>query len=398
LAGRTDGFLHPGIRKYCATFLGSIVQKLVQRLIQRLRLGLVSAYFLVHLKLLKPDHSMASNVPPTMKAWTYSQAGSPRQVLSLKTVPSPKPPTGDQVMIKVAYCALQFGDLKIMKLIPTLFRPRDSRPGVEYSGTIVAAGTSVASHLSVGTRVFGVLDSKALIMGSGALCEYICISTTKNVTMAVPEDCTLKEAACIPVGGTMAYLICKNGGIGEDCNLRILVNGASGGCGTIFLQAAKAMGPKQIVATCSEPNFELVKSLGADKAFDYRGKQPLDERLAREFGDRKFDIVVDTVGAQGLYEKSPLFLKEDGVYVNIGDFTHGLLATIFYWIMNYLRPVWLGGTPRRWIMFGPDVGPDAGVWVQKLVADGKVKAVIDRSVGFDQVLDVSLCVQVLRPS
>jgi hypothetical protein len=111
--------------------------------------------------------------------------------------------------------------------------------------------------------------------------------------------------------------------------------------------------------------------------------------LAREFGDRKFDIVVDTVGAQELYEKSPSFLKEDGVYVNIGDFTHGMLATVYHWIVNYLRPVWLGGTPRKWIMFGPDVGPEAGVWVQKLVADGKVKAVIDRSVGFDQVLDVS---------
>jgi NADPH:quinone reductase-like Zn-dependent oxidoreductase len=341
---------------------------------------------------------MASSFPSIMKAWTYSRAGSHRQVLTQKMIPSPRPPTGDQVMIKVAYCALQFGDLKIMKLVPSLLRPKNSRPGAEYSGTIVAVGTSVASQFSVGTRVFGVLDTKALVMGSGALCEYICISTTRHVTMAVPEDCTLKEAACIPVGGTMAYLICKNGGIGENCDLRMLVNGASGGCGTIFLQAAKAMGPKQIVATCSEPNFELIKSLGADKVFDYRGKQPLDERLARGFGDRKFDIVVDTVGAQGLYEKSPSFLKEDGVYVNIGDFTHGLLVTIFYCIMNYLRPVWLGGTPRRWIMFGPDVGPEASVWVQKLVADGKVKAVIDKSVGFDQVLDVRSCLHVSRPS
>jgi len=291
-------------------------------------------------------------------------------------------------VVKVEYCALQFGDIKIMRLIPSMFRPKDSIPAPEYSGTIVAIGSSVPTHLTVDTRVFGVIDTKALLTGAGALCEYICLSTTTDVIMPVPENCTMEEAGGISVGGIMAYLICKNGGISENCDMRMLVNGASGGCGTIFLQVAKAMGPKQIVATCSTPNFELVKSLGADKAFDYRDEKLLHQRLAQEFGDRKFDIVVDLVGAQELYNKSPSFLKEAGVYVNIGDFTHGLWITMFYWIMNCLRPVWLGGTPRKWIMFGPAAGPEAGVWVQNLVAEGKVKAVIDRSVAFDQVLEV----------
>jgi NADPH:quinone reductase-like Zn-dependent oxidoreductase len=277
-----------------------------------------------------------------------------------------------------------------MKLVPSVLRQKNSIPGPEYSGTIVAVGPSVPIHLTVGTRVFGVLATKTLLAGTGTLCEYICISTTGNVTIPVPENCAMEEVGGIAVGGIMAYLICKNGGIGENCNMRMLINGASGGCGTIFLQAAKAMRPRQIVATCSAPNFELVKSLGADKVFDYREKKPLlHERLAQEFGDRKFDIVVDLVGAQELYNKSPSFLKEDGVYVNIGDFTHGLWVTLFYWIMNYLRPVWLGGTPRKFIMFGPETGPEAGDWVQKLVAEKKVKAVIDRSIAFDQVLEVS---------
>jgi hypothetical protein len=94
-------------------------------------------------------------------------------------------------------------------------------------------------------------------------------------------------------------------------------------------------------------------------------------------------------------DNSPSFLKEDGVYVNIGDFTHGLWKTMFYWAVNYLRPVWLGGTPRKWIMFGPQVGPEGGVWLQKLVAEEQVKAVIGKSITFDQLLQVSLSIESL---
>ncbi|KAF2691473.1 NAD(P)-binding protein [Lentithecium fluviatile CBS 122367] len=252
---------------------------------------------------------------------------------------------------------------------------------------ITSTGSSASSTLTVGTRVFGVLGTTAILKGEGALCEYICISPKQHVVMPVPENCTLEEAGCLSIGGTMAYLVCKNGGITENCGLRILVNGASGGCGTIFVQAAKAMGPAQIVATCSTPNFELVKGLGADIVIDYREKQPLHEYLAKEFGDRKFDIVVDTAGAQELYENSPAYLEEDGVYVNIGNLTNGLWLTAFHWFMNYFRPVWLGGTPRKFVMFGPTVRSEAGDWVTRLVAEGKVKAVIDRSVSFYQVLE-----------
>jgi NADPH:quinone reductase-like Zn-dependent oxidoreductase len=333
---------------------------------------------------------MAAKIPPTMKAWTFSQAGSHRQVLSKAMISTPKPPTNDQVMIKVAYCGLNFGDIKLMRMVPSILRRKDSIPGCDYSGTVLDAGPLAPSNFAVGTRVFGVLATASLFEGQGALCDYICLSTKQHLIMPVPKDCTLEDAGCLSIGGTMAYLICKNGGIKENCGLRILVNGASGGCGTIFVQVARAMGAKQIIATCSAPSFELVKSLGADKAIDYRDKKPLHGYLAKEFGDRKFDFVLDTVGAQKLYENSPGYLKEDGVYVNIGDFTNGMWLTAFHWFLNYFRPVWLGGTPRRFIMFGPSVDGEAGDWLTKLIAEGNVRAVIDRSVSFDEVLEVSL--------
>ena len=42
---------------------------------------------------------------------------------------------------------------------------------------------------------------------------------------------------------------------------RVLIIGASGGCGTAAVQLAKALGAKDIVGVCSGKNAELVKSL-----------------------------------------------------------------------------------------------------------------------------------------
>lgn len=290
-------------------------------------------------------------------------------------------------MIKVAYSGLNYGDIKGMTMLPSITRPKNSIPAMDYSGTIVARGSSAPSYLTVGTRVFGVLGTHAIFTGEGTLCDYICLSTKQHLVAPVPENCTLEQAGCIAIGGTMAYRICKFGSIQPDCRLRMLVNGASGGCGSIFLQAAKAMGAREIVATCSSRNFELVKSLGADAAIDYREKAPLHEYLAQQYGEKKFDIIVDTVGAQDLYTHSPGYLKEDGPFVNIGDFTNGTWRTALHWFLNLFWPTWLGGTPRRYVMFGPGFDTVATNWFTTLVAEGKVKAVIDKSIAFDDLLE-----------
>ncbi|KAF1952662.1 GroES-like protein [Byssothecium circinans] len=297
---------------------------------------------------------MATAISSTMKAWAYSRAGPHRQVLSQTTIPTPKAPTGDQVMIKVAYSGLNYGDVKTMAMMPSIFR-NNAVPAMDYSGTIIAVGPSVPSHLSVGTRVFGILETLAMFKGIGSLCEYMCISTSKSMVAPVPANFSLED----------------NGGIGENCGLRMLINGSSGGCGTAFVQ----------------PNFELVKSLGADRVLDYRESDPLHVRLAKEFGERPFDIVIDTVRAQELYTNSPSYLKEDGIFLNIGDFTNGLFATAWNWLMNWCWPRWLGGTPRNYVMFGPDINPETVEQLLKLMEKGEIKAVKERTAEFDDVLE-----------
>lgn len=51
--------------------------------------------------------------------------------------------------------------------------------------------------------------------------------------------------------------------------MRLLVIGASGGCGLAALQLARALGTKAIVAVCSASSAELCLTHGATRVVDY---------------------------------------------------------------------------------------------------------------------------------
>lgn len=274
-----------------------------------------------------------------------------------------------------------------MGLFPSIIRAKDSIPAMDYSGTVVALGPSAPPSLCVGTKVFGMLSRDSLFRGEGTLCEYICISASKSMILPVPENLSMEEACPIACAGVMAFLICKHAGIKEGNGYRVFVNGASGGCGSLFVQAVLGMGAKEVVATCSAPNEELVKSFGVSRTIDYRKCGPLHEYLAKEYKDRPFDFILDTMGNQQLYTHSPNYLKKDGMFLNIGDYTHGTFWTIWYTISNTLCPTWLGGTTRKFAFFSGDVDRESEALLVRFIGEGKVKAVIDRTAGFEDVLD-----------
>ena len=333
--------------------------------------------------------SSTPEIPQTMRAWSYSRPGKHRDIVALNRIPSPPPPKNDEVLIKVAYSGLNPGDVKVMWLFPSFLRPKNSVPGQDYSGIIIARGPKAPSEFSIGLKVFGMLDMAALFKGRGTLCEYVVQSAKTGVIIPVPQGTEMEGAGTLGTAANMALQEASRGGIDERNapGMRILVNGASGGCGSMFVQVVTAMGCKEVVGVCSGPNLELVQSLGAKRAIDYTKVSPLHEFLAEEYADRPFDFILDTVGDQRLYTNSPKYLTQAGIFMNIGDFTLGTARTMVNWILNYTWPTWLGGTPRRFVMFSGDPKYGSTGEIVKYLEEGKVKAVVDSSVRFEDALD-----------
>lgn len=322
-----------------------------------------------------------------MRAWTYSARGTPRQVLRLQNIASPPPPTGDQVLIKIAYASVTPGDAQLMRLVPTILRPKNSIPGVDYSGTIAALGPTAPKNLSVGLSVFGALGRAAVFKGKGTMAEFLLASPSSVMIAPLPKSMSKREASTIGIGGLMAVLIMKHGGIRPKNNYRVLVNGASGGIGSLAVQVLRAYGVKEIVAICSARNAELVRSLGADSVIDYQAYPVLHDHLAETFKDAPFDFILDTVGVQSLFLNCPSYLKESGVYENIGDFENRILLAMWYRITNMWWPVVLGGTLRRYITFGGDFEKEAAGELEKLVTEGKINGTVDSEFKFEDVVE-----------
>lgn len=201
-----------------------------------------------------------------MRAWVFSSRGLPRDVLSLEhTFPVPEPPAKDNLLIRISHVSLNPGCYITMANIPPLVRRiiRGNATAIaeaEFSGLVHLAGPSAPAGLGAGTRVFGNFPMMQLIAGAGALAEYIVVPASS--VAVIPSNLSLVEASGLGGAGQTAWNMFLNVDMKEGD--RLLVNGGSGGVGTMVIQIAKARGA-YVIATCSEPTADLVKSLGADE-------------------------------------------------------------------------------------------------------------------------------------
>jgi len=304
-----------------------------------------------------------------MKAVVYTEYGPP-DVLHLKEVEKPTP-KDNEILIRVMAAPVNYGDMvaRNFKNIPTrefhmplLFllparisfgysKPKKTILGSEFAGEVEKVGKDV-KKFKKGDQVFAYVG-----MNMGANAEYLCMPEDGMVGTK-PNNMTYQEAACVPYGGIMALSHLRKVDIRKG--QKVLINGASGGIGSLALQLVKHYGA-EVTGVCSTPRVKYVKALGADKVIDYT-KEDFTKN------GETYDLIYDILGKSS-FSRCKKSLKENGRYL-LASFKMGK-------VFQMLGTKIIG--KKKVICAVASEKQEDMVLLKELVEAGKIKTIIDRT-------------------
>ena len=307
------------------------------------------------------DHRPAPSNP--MKAITHCEYGGP-EVLKVEEIEKPVP-NDNQVLVKVRAASLNPLDLTIRGplLLRPLFglrKPKDTRLGVDYSGTVEAVGKNV-SNFKPGDEVFGGKN--------GAIAEYVCVLADRTVVLK-PANMTFEQAASVPVAAITALQGLRDKGRIQS-GQKVLINGASGGVGTFAVQMAKSFGT-EVTGVCSTRNVDLVQSIGADHVIDYT-KEDFTKT------DQRYDLIYDLVGNHSFSERRRI-LGPNGICVMAGiggaGWHEGFATRLLGELNGYLRSRFVS---QKFVAYIAQFNKADMSVLADLLQTGKMTPVIDKT-------------------
>ncbi len=305
-----------------------------------------------------------------MKAAVRDRYGPP-EVIRVDEVAAPAPGAGE-ALVRVRAASLNTADSEHLRGMPRFIRlfsgmrrPRHSRMGTDVAGTVEAVGPRVAV-LRPGDEVWADLFDH----GAGALAEYV------NVPAAAlapkPATATFEEAAAVPHSGVLAMqgLLCRGPfRAGEH----VLINGAGGCVGPFAIQIAKAHGA-EVTAVDHTDKLDLLRAAGADHTVDHTRTDVTDS-------PERYDRILDIVGNRSVLRWRRL-LRPGGGYALIARDLSGFAGAA---ILGAAISVF---GDRRLGVFGWKANRRRDLdELARLIDTGRIRPIVDRSFGLDQVAD-----------
>lgn len=158
--------------------------------------------------------------------------------------------------------------------------------GYEFAGRVAEVGSS-ADGLAVGDAVWGFLPVRGTRWGAYA--DEV-VADARFVALR-PQGLEPAEAAVLPLAGTTALQLLDR--LAPAPGEWILVHGAAGGVGHLFVQLAHARGAR-VAGLASAPRHALLRELGVAVMADRH--EPGAIEIARDQAGSDFPLVADLVG------------------------------------------------------------------------------------------------------
>ena len=310
--------------------------------------------------------------------------GPPLEAIEVQDVEVPEPGVGE-VRVGVAAASLNFGDIARCRggVAAVLAEPPFTL-GMDVAGVVEAAGAGAEPW--IGKRVVGICPQSL-----GGLAERALAGTF----FEAPPELSDVEAAAFTLPFHVGYLA-----LHERARLQpgetVVVRGGASAVGTAAIQLAVAAGARVLAIAGGPEKARLCRDLGAERAIDQESESVFDV-VMDETGERGAEVIFDPIGGEQT-ETMWTCGALGGRYLAVGfndDPESGLTGrplrklsmanlTAVGVILAYLD------VPRAYRQFGvnpfpPETGRRVHAALLELVAAGRIRPTIGRTIGLDDV-------------
>lgn len=242
-----------------------------------------------------------------MKAVKILGDASSPIITTTTSAPAPSPLDATEILVRVHAAGITGPEVTW----PEVWATPSRIPGHDISGVVTAVGPGYAGKLKVGQEVYGMLhagrgqgQAEFVVCGDDEVVGKDDISTQGAMSHA--------EAAALPIPLLTAWeALTTRSHIKEG--MRVLVTGASGAVGVMFVQLAARVAGAHVIALASPGTHDMLRGLGAEQTVDYNV-----DGWERTLEGGGVDVVFDTVGGQVL-DKTWEVIKKKGTIVTVGD-------------------------------------------------------------------------------
>lgn len=244
-----------------------------------------------------------------MRGYSFSAAGSARDVLNFGDLATPEPGPGE-VLVQMSVSAVNPTDVKRRADGRELGRLNTITPNNDGGGTIVGVGDGVAKN-RMGERVWLFSAQAGRPHGTGA---QFCM-VPAQYAVPLPDAIPFEVGACLGVPAVTAHRALFSDGPIEGQT--VVITGGTGRVGRYAVQMALANGATLIVTVSTEADRADVQALGAEHIV-MRQREDLTERVLEITNGLGVERFVDVAFGSNLHH-APRIIKPNGVLTSYGS-------------------------------------------------------------------------------